>query len=300
MEELSQDDQIVAQAQRMGIEIPEGMSREQKVQAVRLKMREMIVTEAHRRAGAPVAEGDAAAFEAANLQNMQQAQAQANPNEDGDTDEEDEDDEGDHLDEPLAPVLNDPREMLAGLLGMPGMPGMQGEGGEPNAGQEQQAAVGMAQQQIMAEMRATADMGEDGLGLGGYQAKSRFGEFVDTFTGLVCAAQEFVREFHGGERSSASLRDVARCIKVRRFSCECVCSWCTLSRQKLLYLTLTVCFVIPHTGVPLVRRAHFRQGWPKRRIFSYRFLLCCATSTTGRSGCADLFARVLLPLAVAA
>jgi hypothetical protein len=57
VEELSQDDQIVAQAQRMGIELAEGMTREQKVQAVRLKMREMIVTEAQRRAGAHVQDG---------------------------------------------------------------------------------------------------------------------------------------------------------------------------------------------------------------------------------------------------
>lgn len=48
-----------------------------------------------------------------------------------------------------------------------------------------------------------------------YQAKSRFGEFVDTFTGLVCAAQEFVRDFHGGERSAASLRDVARYARMK-------------------------------------------------------------------------------------
>eukprot|EP01048_Picozoa_sp_COSAG05_P031946 COSAG05_NODE_11953_length_489_cov_0.797436_2_plen_103_part_01 len=49
------------------------------------------------------------------------------------------------------------------------------------------------------------------------KAHNKFGEFVETFTELVCAAQEFVREFHGGERSAASLRDVARCIKVYRW-----------------------------------------------------------------------------------
>eukprot|EP01052_Picozoa_sp_SAG31_P002291 SAG31_NODE_80_length_27188_cov_42.623869_6_plen_567_part_00 len=56
--------------------------------------------------------------------------------------------------------------------------------------------------------------GADGMGR---KALSRFGEFVETFTELVCAAQEFVREYHAGERSSASLRDVARCIKVYRW-----------------------------------------------------------------------------------
>ena len=56
--------------------------------------------------------------------------------------------------------------------------------------------------------------GADGMG---HKALSRFGEFVETFTEMVCTAQEFVREYHGGERSSASLRDVARCIKVYRW-----------------------------------------------------------------------------------
>lgn len=37
-----------------------------------------------------------------------------------------------------------------------------------------------------------------------------FGEFVEVFSELICCAQEFVREIHGGERSVASLRDVAR------------------------------------------------------------------------------------------
>jgi hypothetical protein len=47
--------------------------------------------------------------------------------------------------------------------------------------------------------------------------RSAFGEFVDVFSELICAAQEFVRELHGGERSVVSLRDVARCIKVYRW-----------------------------------------------------------------------------------
>ena len=42
-----------------------------------------------------------------------------------------------------------------------------------------------------------------------------FGEFVEVFGQLVCTAQEFVRRRSGGERSVVSLRDVARCIKVR-------------------------------------------------------------------------------------
>lgn len=214
VEELSQDDQIVAQARRMGIEIDEAMTREQKVQAVRLKMREMIVTEAHRRAGAQVVEGgDAPAYPMPDMAQMAQMAA---PVPEGDEHEDELSDEEEDEDEPDL-AHPDP----APLLQVPGMPAMGGvfappppDGAPLNPDQEQQQAIGMAQQQIMAEMRATAAMGEDGLGLGGYQAKSRFGEFVDTFTGLVCAAQEFVREFHGGERSSASLRDVARCIKV--------------------------------------------------------------------------------------
>jgi hypothetical protein len=41
-----------------------------------------------------------------------------------------------------------------------------------------------------------------------------FDEFVEVFSALVCAAQECIRTLSGGERSSASLRDVARCVKV--------------------------------------------------------------------------------------
>lgn len=69
------------------------------------------------------------------------------------------------------------------------------------------------------ERRAAAgeEVGQE-LNQWGYaKGHNKFGEFVETFTELVCAAQEFVREFHGGERSSASLRDVARCIKVYRW-----------------------------------------------------------------------------------
>lgn len=41
-----------------------------------------------------------------------------------------------------------------------------------------------------------------------------FGEFVEVFAELICASQEFVRKVHGDERSTVSLRDVARCVKV--------------------------------------------------------------------------------------
>jgi hypothetical protein len=41
-----------------------------------------------------------------------------------------------------------------------------------------------------------------------------FGEFVEVFTGLICAAQEYVRDLSEGERCAASLRDVQRCMKV--------------------------------------------------------------------------------------
>ena len=39
------------------------------------------------------------------------------------------------------------------------------------------------------------------------------------FTELICTAQEFIRAAEGGERSAASLRDVARCVKVYRWFC---------------------------------------------------------------------------------
>ena len=57
-----------------------------------------------------------------------------------------------------------------GLLGLPPHGDAEADaaarqaGGMPDA---HNAAIGRAQQQIMAEMRATAAMGEDGLGLGG-------------------------------------------------------------------------------------------------------------------------------------
>jgi hypothetical protein len=46
---------------------------------------------------------------------------------------------------------------------------------------------------------------------------STFGVFVEVFRDLICNAQEFIRERSGGERSSASMRDVVRCIKVYRW-----------------------------------------------------------------------------------
>lgn len=95
---------------------------------------------------------------------------------------------------------------------------------------QQQAEQERFQQMARAMMGENPDIFGDAGGIGraggrggrgtdgtNYQAKSRFGEFVDTFTDLVCCAQEFVRKFHGGERSSSSLRDVARCIKVYRW-----------------------------------------------------------------------------------
>lgn len=45
-------------------------------------------------------------------------------------------------------------------------------------------------------------------------ALSPFKEFVEVFSELICEAQECVRQLADGERSSASLRDVARCMKV--------------------------------------------------------------------------------------
>ena len=44
-----------------------------------------------------------------------------------------------------------------------------------------------------------------------------FGEFVEVYAELICAAQEFLRNLHGGERSVVSLRDVARCVTVFRW-----------------------------------------------------------------------------------
>jgi hypothetical protein len=44
-----------------------------------------------------------------------------------------------------------------------------------------------------------------------------FAELIECFAHLICAAQEFVRELAGGERSAASLRDVSRCVIVYRW-----------------------------------------------------------------------------------
>lgn len=43
------------------------------------------------------------------------------------------------------------------------------------------------------------------------EATNRVSGFLQLFSQLVCASQEFVREQHNGERSAASLRDVDRC-----------------------------------------------------------------------------------------
>jgi energy-coupling factor transporter ATP-binding protein EcfA2 len=84
---------------------------------------------------------------------------------------------------------------------------------------EELTAMMQARAQEEAARRAAAgeDVGAETNQWGHEKANTKFGEFVETFTALVCSAQEFVREFHGGERSSASLRDVARCIQVYRF-----------------------------------------------------------------------------------
>ena len=123
VEEVSGDDNLAAQAQRMGIEFTEEMTEEDRQQIIRQRMREMLDAEAQRR--------------------QQQGEA-----------------------------MDD----LAQEMG------------------QQQRGGGIAT-----------------------KALSRFGEFVETFTELVCTAQEFVRSYYGGERSSASLRDVARCISVYRW-----------------------------------------------------------------------------------
>ena len=124
VEEISNDDQIAAQAQRMGIEFTDEMTQEDRQHIIRQRMREMLDAEAQRRA-----------------------------------------EQG----EDAAELMNE-------------------------MGQQQRAGGGLAN-----------------------KALSRFGEFVETFTELVCTAQEFVRSYYGGERSSASLRDVARCISVYRW-----------------------------------------------------------------------------------
>ena len=131
VEEVSGDDQLAEQAQRMGIEFTDEMSAQDKQAIIRQRMREMVEAEAQRRRDA-----------------------------------------GEDADD------------IAAELGQHGMFGGRGA------------------------------QGADGMGR---KALSRFGEFVEMFTELVCAAQEFVREYHAGERSSASLRDVARCIKVYRW-----------------------------------------------------------------------------------
>jgi hypothetical protein len=46
---------------------------------------------------------------------------------------------------------------------------------------------------------------------------STFTGFIEVFGDYVCVAQEFVRELSGGERSSASMRDVVRCIIVYKW-----------------------------------------------------------------------------------
>lgn len=76
-----------------------------------------------------------------------------------------------------------------------------------------------------------------------------FGEFVEVFAELTCAAQEYVREIHGGERSVVSLRDVARCVLVftwfgKHYAC----------RQNNPF-TLEDFFSVKENARPWVRRA---------------------------------------------
>ena len=289
VEDLSADDQIDDRMRRLGIEVVDGMSRDDKMTSIRLKMREMVVEEARKRAGAaaggagagagagdgtaagasaaaaPSADAATAAAalqarvagERAQMQTMRarmQAEAMAaamaarleGDDSDGDDDDGDGDDEEEGIQAPGGGAFDfgaaggfgaAPAGLFGGgfgeghaggLFGRPGA-GMPGFGMAAAAdGEEADAAMNeriqLASQEIMQEMQE-ADPFAAGGGRGGapafgstqYQAKSRFGEFVDTFTELVCAAQEFVRNFHGGERSSASLRDVARCIKVYRW-----------------------------------------------------------------------------------
>jgi hypothetical protein len=58
---------------------------------------------------------------------------------------------------------------------------------------------------------------------------SPFEEFVDVFCDLICGAQECIRELCGGERSSSSLRDVARCGAWHRGQCLI---WLTFGGQR--------------------------------------------------------------------
>lgn len=74
-----------------------------------------------------------------------------------------------------------------------------------------------AQEEAARRAAAGEDIGQERNQWGYATGKNKFGEFIETFTALVCSAQELIREYHGGERSSASLRDVARCIKVYRW-----------------------------------------------------------------------------------
>lgn len=46
-----------------------------------------------------------------------------------------------------------------------------------------------------------------------YTPLSPFKEFVEVFSELICSAQECIRRLSDGERSSASLRDVSRCVR---------------------------------------------------------------------------------------
>jgi hypothetical protein len=257
VEELSTDDQIDERARRLGIDVVEGMTQEDKVQAIRLRMREVVMEEARRRAGAGVGAGaPGAAPAAAPAAPVPVHRVDGDYDEDEGTSDDDEDDEDRHDPQehyfgpgeggfgaaPAAAGLFGAAPAAAGLFGAPGagaggfgggaglfgMPPGMGAAAE-DADPEMNERIANASREVMMEMQESDPFGDAsfggrrrGGGGGGYdyqkfQAKSRFGEFVDTFTDLICTAQEFVREFHGGERSSASLRDVARCIKVYRW-----------------------------------------------------------------------------------
>ncbi len=110
-------------------------------------------------------------------------------------------------------------------------------------------------------------------------AVSDLGEFVEVFADLICAAQEFVRVLHEGERSVVSLRDVARCLKVYKwfgehFSAGKTKQWKSdffsaspkaQSRvRQAVILSLAYCY---HARLPRDQRLRFRRhianAWQK-------------------------------------
>lgn len=96
-----------------------------------------------------------------------------------------------------------------------------------------------------------------------------FQEFVEVFAQLICAAQECIRTLSDGERSAASLRDVARCVRVFRWFGEhfaqvdgpaegwdladffCIRPKAQRSIRKALILSLAYCY---HARLPREER----------------------------------------------